>query len=185
MVILETKRLLLRMFREDDFNDYAKIVGDPEIARYIGDGKPLSRFAAWRSMAVILGHWQLRGYGLWAVEERQSGNLIGRIGFFYPEGWPGFEIGWVLSRSYWGRGYATEGAKVALDYGFRQLQQNRVISLIRPQNIKSVRVAERLGEKLEGKTIIFGKEALIYAISRDDWMAREANSVHFGIMNNE
>jgi RimJ/RimL family protein N-acetyltransferase len=169
MVILETERLILRMFREDDFDDYAEIFGNPEITRYLGDGEPLSRFAAWRSMAFILGHWQLRGYGMWAVEERHSGVLIGRIGFFYPEGWPGFEIGWALNRPYWGRGYATEGAKIALDYGFRDLEREHTISLISPENLKSIQVAERLGEKLAGKTRVLGREALIYGISRADW----------------
>ncbi|MDY7013367.1 MAG: GNAT family N-acetyltransferase [Cyanobacteriota bacterium] len=171
MIALKTERLILRMFREEDFNDYAEIFGDPEIARYLGDGQPLSRFAAWRSLAATLGHWQLRGYGMWAIEERQSGALVGRVGFFYPEGWPGFELGWVLNRPYWGRGYATEGAKAALNYGFGELGREHTISLIRPENFKSIQVAERLGEKREGKTIIFGQEALIYGISQEDWAA--------------
>ncbi|QIR35668.1 GNAT family N-acetyltransferase [Tolypothrix sp. PCC 7910] len=169
MVILETERLLLRMFHQEDFDEYAAIFSDPEVTRYLGDGEPLSRVAAWRSMAVIVGHWQLRGYGMWAVEERQSGILIGRIGFWNPEGWPGFEIGWTLKPSYWGHGYATEGAKAALNYGFSELDNDHVISLIHPENFRSMQVAQRLGEQLEGKTTVFGKEALIYGISREAW----------------
>ncbi len=106
---------------------------------------------------------------MWAVEERQSGALIGRIGFFYPEGWPGFEIGWALKPSYWGRGYATEGAKAALNYGFSELGKEHIISLIHPENFRSMQVAKRLGEQLEGKTTVFGKEALIYGVSREAW----------------
>lgn len=172
MVTLETERLLLRMFREQDFEDYAAIFSDRQVTRYLGDGEPLSRATAWRSMAFIVGHWQLRGYGMWAVEERHSGVVIGRIGFFNPEGWPGFEIGWTLKPTYWGKGYATEGAKAALNYGFNNLDKDHIISLIYPENIRSIKVAQRLGEKLEDKTTLFDKEVLIYGISRETWQTQ-------------
>ncbi len=169
MVTLATERLLLRMFRQDDFEAYAAICADPEVMRYLGDGKALSRWDAWRQMAMILGHWQLRGYGLWAVEERATGALIGRVGFFEPEGWPGFELGWMLRRASWGRGYAIEGARRALAHAFTEMDRRHVISLIRPANQPSIRVAERLGETLEGRTDLFGHEALVYGIDRVAW----------------
>lgn len=166
MVSLETDRLILRMFRESDFEQHARICSDPDVMRFLGEGRPLDRWEAWRSMAMILGHWQLRGFGPWAVEERASGNLIGRIGFFHPDGWPGFELGWVLGRDSWGKGYATEGARRALDYAFTEMDRDHVISLIHPDNTPSIKVAERLGEKVEGQTEIFGHGVLIYGISR-------------------
>ncbi len=169
MVTLTTERLLLRMFRQDDFEAYAAICADPEVMRYLGDGKALSRWDAWRQMAMILGHWQLRGHGLWAVEERASGALIGRVGFFEPEGWPGFELGWMLRRASWGRGYAIEGARRALAHAFTEMDRRHVISLIRPANQPSIRVAERLGETLEGRTDLFGHAALVYGIDRAAW----------------
>jgi RimJ/RimL family protein N-acetyltransferase len=165
MITLETERLRLRMFRDDDLDAYARIVANPEVMRYLGDGQPLDRPNAWRQMAWILGHWALRGYGLWAVEERATGALIGRIGFINPEGWPGFELGWALGREHWGKGYATEGARRALAYGFDEMRRDHVISLIYPDNVASVRVAARLGEKLEGRTRLYGREVLIYGIS--------------------
>ena len=165
MVTLETERLRLRMFRDDDLDAYARIVADPEVMRYLGDGQTLDRVGAWRQIAMILGHWTLRGYGLWAVEERATGALIGRIGCYNPEGWPGFEVGWVLARAYWGKGYATEGARRALEYAFRELGRDHVISLIYPANAASTRVAERIGEKLEGRTSLYGHDVLIYGIS--------------------
>ena len=171
MQTLRTERLHLRMFREEDFEEYAAIVADAEVMRYLGEGKPLSRGDAWRQMAFVLGHWQLRGYGLWAVEETSTGRLAGRIGFLYPEGWPDFELGWTLAREFWGRGYATEGARRALRYAFDEMGREHVISLIRPDNVPSVRVAERLGERLEGSVELFGSEALIYGITREDWLA--------------
>jgi RimJ/RimL family protein N-acetyltransferase len=164
--ILSTERLLLRPFRNADLEEYARIFSDPEVVRFLGDGKPLSRVDAWRQMAVILGHWELRGYGMWAVEEKQSGALIGRIGFWQPEGWPDFELGWTLGREWWGKGYATEGARAALSFAFEDLDREHVVSLIHPENRASIRVAERLGERLEGQTEIFGHAALIYGIHR-------------------
>lgn len=168
---LKTERLVLRMLREDDLDEYAAMAADPEVTRYLGDGSTLARADAWRQMAMILGHWRLRGYGMWAAEEISTGRLAGRIGFFNPEGWPGFELGWTLRREFWGRGYATEGARAALEYGFTEMNRERVISLIRPANAPSIRVAERLGEKLEGTVDLHGNEALVYAITREDWLA--------------
>ncbi|MBW4555212.1 MAG: GNAT family N-acetyltransferase [Trichormus sp. ATA11-4-KO1] len=165
---LDTQRLILRELRATDFDAYAQMCNDPEVMRYIGTGKPLSRSESWRNMAMIVGHWQLRGYGMWAVEQRQSSEMIGRIGCWQPEGWPGFEIGWSLRRAYWGRGLATEGAKAAIDYAFQELKQSHVISLIRPENVASIRVAQKLGEKLQGTTEILGNEVVIYGISRED-----------------
>jgi RimJ/RimL family protein N-acetyltransferase len=164
------------MFREEDFEEYASMVADAEVTRYLGEGKPLARGDAWRQLAFVLGHWQLRGYGLWAVEERSTGRLVGRIGFLYPEGWPDFELGWTLAREFWGRGYATEGARRALDFAFEELGREHVISLIRPDNTPSIRVAERLGESLEGSVELFGSEALIYGITRNVWHAARQQS---------
>ena len=172
MVVLETERLHLRMFDEADLDAYAAICADPDVMRYLGDGKVLGRPEAWRQMAMILGHWQLRGFGLWAVQERATAALVGRIGFFQPEGWPGFELGWMLRRASWGRGYATEAAARALEHAFTAMGQHRVISLIRPGNLASIRVAERLGEALEGRTTLFGQEALVYGVDRTRWKAR-------------
>ncbi len=170
---LETERLLLREWREEsDLNLYAQMCADPLVMRYLSpEGKTLTRAETWRQMAFIIGHWQLRGYGHWAVEEKASGRLIGRIGFLNPEGWPGFEIGWTLARESWGKGYATEGARRALEYAFTEMGREHVISLIHPQNKNSIRVAERLGEKPEGETEVSGIGVLIYGISRDTWLA--------------
>jgi RimJ/RimL family protein N-acetyltransferase len=169
-VSLETPRLILRMFREDDFEPYyARVCADADVMRYLGDGRPLTRSEGWRQLAMILGHWQLRGYGLWAVEERATGELVGRIGLFNPEGWPGFEIGWVLAKASWGRGYATEGARRVLEHALTDLGQDHVISLIHPDNAASIRVAEGIGETLEGHTYLFGHEALIYGVHRGSY----------------
>ena len=177
MIQLETGRLLLRMWREEDFEPYARICADREVMRFLTpEGKTLTRAECWRQIAFIVGHWQLRGYGHWAVEEKSSGEFVGRIGFLNPEGWPGFEIGWTLAREHWGKGYATEGARRALRYAFTEMGREHVISLIHPQNTNSIRVAERLGEKFEGETDIQTIHVLIYGISRERWLESEAVS---------
>jgi RimJ/RimL family protein N-acetyltransferase len=171
MITLETDRLTLRMLRESDFDAYAEMCGDAEVMRYIGDGQPLARPMAWRNLAMMVGHWSLRGYGLWAVEERSSGVLVGRIGFWNPDGWPDFELGWTLRRAFWGRGYATEGARAALRFAFTQMGRPHVISLIHPDNAASIRVALRLGERLAGPIEVMGKPVLVYRISHEEWAA--------------
>ena len=159
---LETERLLLRMFRNDDFEAYHAMCGDTEVMEFIGDGKALTRLEAWRQIAAMLGHWQLRGYGSWALEEKSSGRLLGRAGFINPEGWPELEIGWMLGRESWGRGYATEAARAALEHGRSAFGFTRVTSLIAPQNIRSIRVAERIGGREESGIEFLGKTLRVY-----------------------
>ena len=159
------------MFRESDLDAYAAILADPEVMRYLGDGKTLARPDAWRQMAMILGHWQLRGYGLFALEEKATGALVGRAGIFEPEGWPGFELGWMLRRQSWGHGYATEAARRVMGWAFTDLGRAQLISLIREANVRSIRVAERLGQTLQGRVTLFGQEALVYGIDRAAWRA--------------
>lgn len=166
---LETDRLFLRQWRESDFEPYAEICADPEVMRYVG-GKALSRLEAWRHMAFIIGHWQLLGYGHFAVEEKATGKFIGRLGFLNPAGWPAFEIGWTLGRDSWGKGFATEGARRALEYAFDELDKEHVISLIHPENEASKRVARRLGEKEEGETEVMGIPVIIFGIDRDAYV---------------
>jgi RimJ/RimL family protein N-acetyltransferase len=74
--VLETERLRLRWFREDDFEDFCDICAEPEVMHFLGDGKPMAPMEVWRQMATFMGHWYFRGYGIWAVEERQSGRLV-------------------------------------------------------------------------------------------------------------
>ena len=173
---LTTERLILRPFRDGDIDAYAEICADAEVMRYLVPGQPISRAEAWRQMAFIMGHWHLKGFGFWALEERATGRLVGRAGLQHPEGWPGFEAGWTLGRPYWGHGYATEAAREALRYAFEDLDRDHVISLIRPGNEPSIRVAERLGERLEGETEVMGGPAFVYGIDRATWSRLQRGS---------
>ena len=171
---LTTERLVLRGYREDDVPALAAIHGDPQVMRFLGaTGEPKSSLAdAWDHIATHLGHWALKGCGKWAAVEKSSGLLVGRIGYFdAPYEWPGLELGWTLSPTVWGKGYATEGARAALNWGFETLATNEIISAIRPGNDPSIRVAERLGERHVRDYTLHGKPCLIYAISRQEWKA--------------
>lgn len=169
---LHTDRLRLRQFRESDLDAYARILGDAETMRFIGNGRPLNREEAWRSLGYVLGHWQIRGFGLWAVEERSSGALLGRIGLYQPEGWPGLEVGWMVDRERWGEGFATEGARASLADAFATQRVARVISVILPDNVASIRVAEKVGESFHERRQLQGHDVAVYAIDRARWEAQ-------------
>lgn len=149
MVELVTARLRLRQFAESDLDAYAALCADPEVMRYIADGATLDREQTWRQIAMFLGHWTLRGYGLFAIEPRLGGPMIGFAGLWHPEGWPGVEFGWRLARSAWGHGYATEAAVAARDWAFGTLSLDRFVSVIDQDNARSIRVAEKLGGAFE------------------------------------
>ena len=166
---LTTDRLLLREFRPVDFESYAEMMAHPEVGRFLMDGRPLTRSEAWRQMAMFIGHWALRGYGLWAVEERATRRFIGRIGCLEPEGFPAFEIAYTLTASAWGRGYAREGAAAALRYAREVLGRRDIASIIRPANTASIRVAQSLGA-VAGETVeFFGAPSIVYWYPKSDY----------------
>ena len=153
---------MLRGFTAAHVEPYVRMMADPEVTRFLGDGRPLDRADAWRQLALLIGHWELRGFGLWAVEERASGRFIGRVGCHEPDGWPGFELGYVLAREAWGRGLAREGAAAALDFARRELGRDTIISLIRPANRASIAVAEHFGARRTGSVEFYGATTDVY-----------------------
>lgn len=159
---LTTERLRLRAFHAMDFDAYAAMMADPEVTRFLGEGRPLSRVEAWRQLAMFAGHWVLRGYGLWAVEERATGQFVGRIGCHDPEGFPAFEVAYTLARPGWGKGYAREGAGAALAYARDVLRHPAITSIIRPDNQRSIRVAESLGAVASETVEFYGAPSILY-----------------------
>jgi len=159
---LETERLRLRQFRESDLDAYARITGDPETMRHIARGEPFDREQACRSLGHVLAHWRIRGFGLWAAEDKKSAALVGRIGLLRREGWRGVELAWLVARERWGEGLATEGARAALAHALAALRARRVISVIAPENAASIRVAEKLGLRHVEMRQVEGRIASIY-----------------------
>lgn len=144
---LETQRFLLREYRQSDFDDFAAFY-DTERSRFIGG--PLTREMAWRGLATHLGHWALRGYGFWAVEDKASGQFCGHVGLWFPEGWYAPEIGWVMMQNAEGRGVAQEAALAVRAHAYGTLGWRTAVSMIDPANTRSIRLAERLGCSFEG-----------------------------------
>ncbi|MDQ3234167.1 MAG: GNAT family N-acetyltransferase [Pseudobdellovibrionaceae bacterium] len=145
---LLTDRLILRPPTYDDFDDWAAFAADEDVNRFLGGVQ--SRSAAWRGLATVTGAWALMGFSMFSVLERSTGQWIGRLGPWQPEGWPGTEIGWGLAREAWGQGYALEGTVAAMDWAFAELGWNEVIHCIDPKNTPSQSLARRLGSTLKG-----------------------------------
>ena len=154
---VRTERLLLRGWGDGDLDALASIYADVETVRWVGSPEGKNREDTWRHMAYLVGHWKLRGFGLWAVEEIASGALVGQIGLLFPEGWPGLEVGWVVARPHWGKGFSPEAARASMKWARRELGAGHLISLITDDNERSARVAEKLGMAVEGRATILGK----------------------------
>jgi ribosomal-protein-alanine N-acetyltransferase len=144
---LETERLLLRQWLPEDLEPFAAHSADPEVMRYFRS--TLSREqsdALARDFAQAIGE---RGWGFWAVEARDGPRFIGFVGVSEPHFeahfTPAVEVGWRLGREHWGHGYATEAARAAVDFGFRELELSEIVALTIPDNLRSRRVMERLG----------------------------------------
>jgi RimJ/RimL family protein N-acetyltransferase len=147
---IETERLRMTAFTDRHFDAYAAMLADADSTRWINDGQPLDRMNAWRSMAMLLGHWSLRGFGMWALERRSDDAFIGRVGLMRPEGWPDIELGWMLKPEHRHHGYATEAGTAALQFAWKELRVPRTISLVRVGNEASLGVVRRLhGELVE------------------------------------
>ncbi|WP_372014191.1 GNAT family N-acetyltransferase [Pseudoxanthomonas sp. 10H] len=145
---LETPRLLLRLPRQEDFDAWAAFLADEEATRHIGGLQP--RPMAWRSLAAMVGAWHLKGFAMFSVIEKATGQWIGRVGPWQPEGWPGTEVGWSIARARWGRGYASEAAAASTAWAFDTLGWDEVIHTIAPDNAGSKAVAARLGSRYRG-----------------------------------
>lgn len=171
---LRTARLILRPTASEDLDAWAAMMADPEAARFIGGVQP--RAAAWRGMASMAGSWALNGFGMFSLIEAASGAWVGRVGPWAPEGWPGTEVGWSLTRQAWGRGYAQEAASAAIDWAFDSLGWLEVVHCIDPANLASARVAQRLGSANRGPGRLpepFAASPIdLWGQTREAWRAR-------------
>jgi RimJ/RimL family protein N-acetyltransferase len=147
---LETERLVLRAFRREDLDEHAATLADPEVMRHLG-GSPTSREDAWRKLMMAAGQWSVLGYGYWAVETKADRRMVGQVGLcdfergLTPDlgGLP--EMGWIFDRSVHGKGIAGEACRAVLDWAARTLPPGPIWSIISPDNLPSIKLAERLG----------------------------------------
>jgi len=169
-MIIETERLILRKIDpERDFDEWAYSMADENTVRFLGT-KPMNRIEAWRNMAAAVGHWTIRGYGFFSLEHKETGQWVGRVGPWYPEGWPAPEVGWTISPKHWRNGYASEAARAAIDFAFHTLGWDSLIHCILEGNVASMGVAEKVGSRLirtqQGLPGITEEKVLIYGQSR-------------------
>ena len=172
--VIETERLILRPTALEDFPRWAEFQADAETTRFIGG--PKTPPETWRILMSVAGAWSLTGVSFFSVIEKASGQWVGRIGPWRPEGWPGPEVGWSLHPDAAGRGYAHEAAVASLDYAFDVLGWDEVIHTIDADNAASIRLAERLGSRYRGPGRLPPPfEALpvgVWGQTRDEWRAR-------------
>lgn len=172
---IETERLILRQMEPKDAEPHIAMMGDPKTAAFLSPGKePQSRGDRWRQFASYLGHWQIRGFGFFSVDEKETGEWVGRVGPWMPEGWPGLECGWSIKSDCWGKGYAPEAAIASIKWTFEKFPNlERIISVIDPENQNSQAVARKIGEENSGEIFEFWTHKLdVWAADREDWLAR-------------
>ena len=171
---LETERLILRPPQPEDFEPMCAMMADEETTRFIGG--VMAPSVVWRSLCALAGASTIRGYSMFSVIEKSSGAWIGRLGPWQPEGWPGTEIAYGLSRTAHGKGYALEGVSAAIDYAVDILGWTEVIHCIDQKNAASLRLAEKLGARWlrEAKAPAPFAEITwqVYGQTADAWRAR-------------
>jgi RimJ/RimL family protein N-acetyltransferase len=169
---VETPRLLLRVPELADAQAFMAIMWDPEVVEQKQVTllePPGSLDLALKNTGDMRRQWELRGYGQWSVVEKLTGEVIGIVGFYHPtREWPGVDLGWVVHRSRWGHGFATEAAMAALGWIWEHTPIDRIISLIAPDDIRSIRVATKIGERFERADIdpVNGEAVHVYTVDR-------------------
>jgi RimJ/RimL family protein N-acetyltransferase len=174
---LTTSRLVLRKPASDDVGPMAEMNADPEVMRYIGDGSvvPVDRARAAAGVERALREWDERGFGLLSVVVRETGAYAGWVTLtvpnFLPQVLPAVEIGWRFPRSQWGQGYGSEAARAVLEFGFEECGLDRVVSIRHVDNVRSKRVMDKLGMRLESTTTVpaHGAPVAVHAITRAEY----------------
>jgi RimJ/RimL family protein N-acetyltransferase len=182
--MLETERLRLRGHRLEDFSHSAAMWADPSVTQHIG-GRPLTEEESWARFLRYAGHWSVMGFGYWVVEEKASGDFVGEVGFadykrdIEPslKGVP--EIGWVLASHAHGKGFATEAVRRAVEWGDVHFGLARTACIIAPENLQSVRVAEKCGYSEFKRGSYKGQPALMFE-RRPKTFTTEGTKFHEG-----
>jgi RimJ/RimL family protein N-acetyltransferase len=171
MASIDTPRLLLRLPERADAQAFLDLHQDPEVIELKQVTlleAPGGIDLALRNVERMLRHWRRCGYGQWAVIEKTTNEVIGCVGFFYPDGWLGVDLSWIIERSRRGNGFATEAAAAALEWAWHNTQIHHVISLIGPNDVRSARIATKVGESFERADVdpINGEPVHVYGVER-------------------
>jgi ribosomal-protein-alanine N-acetyltransferase len=169
---IETDRLRLRMFRPDDLDHLATLFSDPDVVRYVGDGKLIGRKESDRALQSIIQHWHKHGFGRWAVEDKAMGEFVGFGGLRSLLEQP--EVVYHFAKAHWGKGLATEMATASLRYGFETHGFDRIVAIAKPENTASIHVMEKVGMQFEARTSYYDIEVVKYAITRAEFKLTNA-----------
>jgi RimJ/RimL family protein N-acetyltransferase len=166
---IETARLILRPLKLDDLDALAPLNADPDVMRYIGDGKPQSRAQTQMRIHAIFDHWEQHGFGLCAVVDRAARTFIGFCGLQYLDNTSEIEVGYRLAKRFWGMGLATEGAGATLRYGFDELGLDRIVAVVHPENVASQWVIQKIGLKYLKDARFYNSELEYYVVTREEF----------------
>jgi ribosomal-protein-alanine N-acetyltransferase len=161
------------MFRPSDLDALSSITGDAEVMKYLGTSGARSREKTKNTIDAILRHWDEHGFGIWALDHRMDGRLIGWCGLQMLEKTPEVEVAYLLAKAYWNQGLATEAARASIEYGLDELRLDRIVAIARPENIGSYRVMEKVGMKYEKDAHFYNVDVVYYAIESPDGRGRK------------
>jgi RimJ/RimL family protein N-acetyltransferase len=164
MDVIETARLHLRQFTPGDLDDLYPIFSDVDVVKYMKTGLPVSRAETESALMSIINHWEQHGFGRWAVDDKETGKLIGYGGLRNLDGTP--ELVYLLAKPYWGMGLATEVANACLKWGFEERNFERIVAVTKPDHAASRRVMEKIGMVYERDATYHDIDVVLYAISR-------------------
>ena len=168
--ILETERLLLREITPADFDGLYKMNSDPLIMKYVGDGTTRSHEQMLQELEILISHYTRKpGLGIWATELKGSGHFIGASGLVYYDNTHEIEVGYRLQKEFWNWGYATEASFGLLQYGFKTLALEKIVSSAHVDNMASRRVMEKIGMSYIDVRLHYGCLQAYYEITADEY----------------
>ncbi len=177
MLEIETQRLRLRQYSLDDLDKLAIILSNPEVMRYSPRGaipKEHVQQATKEILEFFMNHWKQHGFGVWAVLEKKSNQLIGHCGLNFLPDSPEVEILYRFAQAYWNQGIATEATKASLRYRFEEVKLARIVAITLPEHTASRRVMEKAGLKYEKDAHFYSLDVVYYALARINYQLDDA-----------
>jgi ribosomal-protein-alanine N-acetyltransferase len=166
--MFETPRLTLRPLKRDDLDAFASMNADADVMQYIGDGKPQTRAQTEMRLNAILDHWEQHGFGLCAAIGKASGAFVGFCGLQFLDNTSEVEVGYRLAKRFWGMGFGSEAANSTLRYAFEELDLDRIVAVVQPGNVASLRVLEKIGLRYVKDARYYNSDVKYYAITREE-----------------